>query len=188
VDLELIRRAQRGDTVAYEELARQVAPRLFRAAFRIARDADAAQDAMQQALIAMWRGLPSLRDIDAFEAWTWRLITNAATTELRRSHGRAGSIRLLRLDDDAEEELRAPIEPTRAVGERDELERAFARLTPEQRAVVVLRYYVGLSLDEIADALQIPYGTAASRMHYGMRALRAAIEAADAAAAEVHSA
>ena len=188
MDLELIRWAQRGDTVAYEELARQVAPRLFRVAFRIARDADAAQDAMQQTLIAIWQGLPSLRDVDAFEAWTWRLITNAATTELRRSHGRAGSIRLLRLDDDAEEKLRAPVEPTRAVGERDELERAFARLTPEQRAVVVLRYYVGLSLDEIADAVRIPYGTAASRMHYGMRALRAAIEAADAAAAEVHSA
>jgi len=188
VDLELIRRAQRGDAAAYEEVARQVAPRLFRVAFRIARDADAAQDAMQQALIAIWRELPSLRDVEAFEGWTWRLITNAATTEMRRSHGRAGSIRLLRLDDGADEEPRSPVEAARAVDDRDQLERAFARLTPDQRAVVVLRYYVGLSLDEIADALRIPYGTAASRMHYGMRALRAAIEAADAAAPEVHSA
>ncbi len=75
-----------------------------------------------------------------------------------------------------------------SVGERDEIERAFAELTPDQRTVVVLRYYVGLSLEEIAQAIRIPYGTAASRMHYAMRALRAAMDATDRASHEVHTA
>jgi RNA polymerase sigma-70 factor (ECF subfamily) len=68
-------------------------------------------------------------------------------------------------------------DPTRAVIDRDELERAFRRLSLNHRAVVVLRHYRHLSMDEIADALGIPVGTAASRLHYAMRALRSAVEA-----------
>jgi RNA polymerase sigma-70 factor, ECF subfamily len=188
VDVELIRQAQQGDAGAYEQLARGLAPRLFRVAYRIMRDADAAQDAMQQALIAMWRELPTLRDLDAFETWTWRLITNAATSEIRRDRRRFGAVRDVGLDAQTGERLRALPDASLAIGDRDVLERAFAELTPDQRAVVVLRYYVGLSLEEIAQAVRVPYGTAASRMHYAMRALRTAIETADRTATEVRSA
>ena len=72
-----------------------------------------------------------------------------------------------------------PVAPDASAGlvDRDEMERAFAHLTPDQRAVLVLRHYVGMPLDEIATTLEIPYCTAASRLHYALRGLRSAIEA-----------
>jgi RNA polymerase sigma-70 factor (ECF subfamily) len=79
VNTDLVERARDGDVAAYVALARGMAPRLFRIAFRIVRDAEAAQDVMQQALIAMWRDLPMLRDAEVFEAWACRLAVNAAT-------------------------------------------------------------------------------------------------------------
>ena len=75
-----------------------------------------------------------------------------------------------------------PVEPTtddgaRSLADRDELERGFRRLKPEQRAVVVLHHYLGLPIPEVAETLGIPEGTAKSRLHYAMEALRAALEA-----------
>jgi RNA polymerase sigma-70 factor (ECF subfamily) len=63
------------------------------------------------------------------------------------------------------------------IADRDEIERTFRRLTPEHRAVLVLRYYIGLPVNEIAEVLEIPGGTAGSRLHYAERSLRAALEA-----------
>ena len=64
-----------------------------------------------------------------------------------------------------------------SIADRDELERGFRRLSPEQRAVLVLHHYLGYPLTEIAATLDIPTGTARSRLHYATRQLRAAIEA-----------
>ena len=82
-------------------------------------------------------------------------------------------IRLLPDDADAS---RAP-DQLAAVAVRDQVERGFRKLKPDQRAILVLQHYVGLSLAEIADVLGIPVGTAGSRLHYATRALRAALEA-----------
>ena len=75
-----------------------------------------------------------------------------------------------------------PFEPsigddTKSVADREQLERGFSRLKPEQRAVVVLHYYSGFSAAEIAPMLGIPEGTARSRLHYATQAMRAALEA-----------
>jgi RNA polymerase sigma-70 factor (ECF subfamily) len=72
-----------------------------------------------------------------------------------------------------------------AVADRDELDRAFATLSTEHRAVIVLHHYLGLGLDEVATVLEIPHGTARSRAHYAMGHLRAAIVAAEPAAEPV---
>jgi RNA polymerase sigma-70 factor (ECF subfamily) len=74
-------------------------------------------------------------------------------------------------------EVRSSADDYLAVGDRDQLERGFRRLPPEQRALLVLRHYAGLEPTEIADALGIPAGTARSRLHHAHRALRAALEA-----------
>ena len=66
-----------------------------------------------------------------------------------------------------------------AVADRDQVQRGFRRLKPEQRAILVLQHYVGLSLSEIADVLGIPIGTAGSRLHHATRAMRAALDADD---------
>jgi RNA polymerase sigma-70 factor (ECF subfamily) len=169
---ELVQRAARGDHQAFDALVRAASNRLYGIAWRILRDQYLAEDALQGALIAMWNGLPQLRDPDRFDAWTYRLIVRAATAEGRRV-SRHPTTALL--PDDAEPARSA--DEILAVADRDALERGFSRITPEQRAVLVLQHYAGLSQAEIADVIGVPIGTAGSRLHYAARALRAAIEA-----------
>jgi RNA polymerase sigma-70 factor (ECF subfamily) len=174
VTRDLVERAAKGDQEAFAALARVSSNRLFAVAWRILRDHHLAEDAVQQALITVWNELPRLRDPDRFEAWTYRLVVRAAMAESRR--GRRGAMVQL-LPDDADAS-RAP-DDFRAVADRDRIERGFRKLTPEQRAVLVLQHYAGMSQAEIADVVGIPVGTAGSRLHYAARALRTAIEADD---------
>jgi RNA polymerase sigma-70 factor (ECF subfamily) len=177
---ELVERAASGDQAAFESLVRLSAGRMFGIAYRVTRDHHLAEDALQQSLVTIWDELPRLRDPDRFEAWTYRVIVRASVAMARRE-GRGGAvIRLLPDDAEAADPIgtRGPDEIGRVV-DRDQLERGFRRLTPDQRAVLVLQHYNGLSLAEIADVLGIPIGTAGSRIHHATRALRAAIEADD---------
>jgi RNA polymerase sigma-70 factor (ECF subfamily) len=170
---DLVERAAQGDPDAFDALARQASNRMYGIAYRILRDQYLAEDALQQALITVWNELPRLRDPDRFDAWTYRLIVRASTAEARKA-GRGNPTTPL-LPDDADAS-RAP-DQYAAIADRDQLERGFKRLTAEQRSVLVLQHYAGLSQAEIADVLGIPVGTAGSRIHYAARALRAAIEA-----------
>jgi len=140
-------------------------------AFRILRDADRADDAVQAALISAWRQLGSLRDPDAFEPWLHRILTHECYAEARRGRRMRAEIRVLPMHDQAES---AGI---LTVNDRDQLERAFRRLTLEQRAVLVFHHYLGLALPEVAQRLGIPLGTAKSRLHHATAALRASLEA-----------
>jgi RNA polymerase sigma-70 factor, ECF subfamily len=170
LDTSVVEQARQGSREAYEQLARQAAHRLFPVAFRILRDRDLADDALQSALMAIWRELPKLRDPARFEAWSYRLLVRFCTDELRRRRRLAGEVTELALSDpraDRQED----------VANRDQLERAFRRLSAEHRAVVVLTYYRGMSTAETASALGISAGTVASRLHYALRGLRAALEA-----------
>ena len=171
---ELVERAALGDQEAFAGLARLSSHRLFSIALRVLRDRYLAEEALQQALITIWNELPRLRDPDRFEAWSYRLIVRASTEHARRERRSGGALVQL-LPDDAD--VSPAPDQFRAVADRDQLERGFRRLTAEQRAVLVLKHYSGLSLAEIADVLGIPAGTAGSRLHHATRALRAAIEA-----------
>jgi len=168
VDRALVDRARAGDREAYERLARAVGDELFQVAYRILRDLDSAEDAVQRALVAIWHDLPMLRDLDRFEAWAYRVVTRTSLDEARQRR-RHGLVR---------EAL--PVEPSepdalRSVVIRDELAHAFDDLRPEHRAVVVLHYYVGLPLGEIAEILGIPYGTVGSRLHYALQRMRTSL-------------
>lgn len=173
MDSDLIRRAQRGDRDAYELLAHGSAQRLYATALRIVRDVDRADDAVQQALVAIWRELPSLRDVDRFEAWTYRLVVRFCLLEARRAK-RTG-VREIAIDD----AMAASADAYAASDLRDQLDRALGELSADHRAVVVLHHYAGLSLAEIAAILDIPYGTVGSRLHHAIRSLRSAIAAGD---------
>ena len=168
---ETVERAMRGDREAFGMLVNLTSDRMYAIAMRILRDSHLAEDALQGSLITAWRELPRLRDPDRFEAWIRRLLVHACYAEARRRKAWAGNVRVLPVDGpaDADELL--------SVNDRDALDRAFRRLTVEQRAVFVLHHHVGLPLVEIADTLGIPPGTARSRLHYAIRLLRSAIEA-----------
>lgn len=171
VDRELVERAQAGDESAFAELAARIGDRMYAAAQHILHDTGRAEDAVQQALISIWRQLPRLSDPDHFQAWAYRIVVRAAYAEAR--HRRLWILR----------SAATPVERTFArdhafaVADRDQLRRGFGRLPIDHRAVLVLKHFAGLSNAEIAEALGIPEGTVRSRLHHGIRSLRAALEA-----------
>jgi RNA polymerase sigma-70 factor (ECF subfamily) len=171
MDPELVTRAQRGDGEAFASLAVACGDRLHAVAHRILRDVDLAEDATQRALLAIWQNLPTLRDPSRFEAWSYRLLVHACYDEGRRQRVWNPNLRVL-YDADA-----AAPDAIDQVHDRDQLERGFRRLSIDHRAVVVLHTYLGLSLDEVAEALGVPPGTIRSRLHYAVRAMRAALDA-----------
>jgi RNA polymerase sigma-70 factor (ECF subfamily) len=170
VQRELVEQAQRGDQEAFAALAHLAADRLYAIAYRILRDHDRAEDALQQALSDAWDDLPGLHDPERFDAWTYRLVVRASYREAQRDRRWTARIRLITDAPDGRDFIPGIVA-------RDELERGFRDLSVEHRAVLVLRYYVGLSVTEVAEALGIPIGTAGSRLHYATRELRAALEA-----------
>jgi RNA polymerase sigma-70 factor (ECF subfamily) len=167
----LVDRAKQGDAEAFDALARVVGDRCIAIACRILRDADQAEDAVQAALIIAWRELRTLRDPDRFEPWLHRILTHECYAEARRRRRWSADIRVVSIEESHE-----PGEIL-TVHDRDQLERAFRRLTLEQRAVLVFHHYLGLPLSEVAERLGIPFGTAKSRLHYATTALRASLEA-----------
>jgi RNA polymerase sigma-70 factor, ECF subfamily len=168
---ELVERAQRGDHEAFDVIARTTVARLDAAARLILRDSEWAKDAVQEAYLRAWRDLPALRDPDRFEAWLQRLVGNACRDQLRLRRRRLVEVELTATMDPAGPDAYA------SGADRDELDRGFEHLQPDQRAVIVLHYYLGLQLPEAARALGIPLGTAKSRLHRAMRALRGALDA-----------
>jgi RNA polymerase sigma-70 factor (ECF subfamily) len=169
---DLVEQAQRGDPEAFQALVDGASDRLYAIAWRILRDADRAEDALQQALIQIWQDLPALRDPDRFDAWAYRLVVHTSYREARRERRWTSRIRRIPIDPAGDDRVGAVID-------RDEVERGFRRLTPEHRAILVLHYFVGLPVSEISETLGIPIGTARSRLHHATRSLRAAFEADD---------
>jgi RNA polymerase sigma-70 factor (ECF subfamily) len=170
MQFEVVERAQRGDAQAFEALVNESGHRLYAIAYRILRDIDRAEDALQEALIQIWDDLPKLRDPERFDAWAYRLVVHASYRLAKQERRRVTKVREIPC-------ALGPPDDVSDVVDRDEMERLFCRLTPEHRAVLVLRYYVGLPVNGIAEILEIPVGTAGSRLHYAERSLRAALEA-----------
>jgi RNA polymerase sigma-70 factor, ECF subfamily len=167
---ELVERARQGDRDAFEALAASIVDRCYALAYRILRDPGLAQDATQQALLGAWRDLASLREPDRFDAWLHRLVVHACYAEARGQRRWSARIRVLEIDPPTSPDV------ARSVAARDDLTRAFGRLSPEQRAVVVLHHHLGYPLTEIATTLGIPVGTVRSRLHYAVRHLRAVLD------------
>jgi RNA polymerase sigma-70 factor (ECF subfamily) len=168
---DLVERAMAGDRDAFTELTRQSIGKLYAVARLILRDNARAEDATQEALVAAWRQLGALRDPDRFDAWLRRLLVRACYREAGREQ------RQRRIAGRVQPFATAGPDPGVAVADHDELERGFATLSPEQRALVVLHYYLGLPLQETSEILGIPVGTVKSRLSRTTQQLRATLEA-----------
>jgi RNA polymerase sigma-70 factor (ECF subfamily) len=174
IERDLVIRARAGDLEAFSTLTSGRTSRLFAVARLILRSDERAEDAVQDALIRAWQDLRGLRDPDRFDAWLHRLLVRACYRAADR-HRRHVAVEL---DVD-----RVPgstgADPQGAIAVRDQLERGFRRLSAEQRAVIVLHHYLGLSLSDAADTLGIPLGTMQSRLSRATQVMRAALEADD---------
>jgi len=172
MDVRVVNRARAGDREAFASLARQALPWMDGVARLTLRDPELARDAVQEALVRAWKGLPGLRDPAQFQAWLRRLVVRACIDELRRTRGRH-HVEVALTDLHHPEALDASI----SSADRDALERAFQRLDPVQRSAVALFYYLDLSVGEVAAALDMPEGSVKSVLSRSRGALRAALEA-----------
>jgi RNA polymerase sigma-70 factor (ECF subfamily) len=168
---ELVERAKRGDHDAFAALAGASVARLDAAARLILRDHELARDAVQEGFIRAWKSLPGLRDPESFDAWLRRLVVRSCIDAIRRRGRHPVEVELLPFD--------SPIiaDETSIIADRELLDVALRRLTPDLRAVVVLHYYLGLTLPDVAASLGIPTGTAKSRLNRSLGAMRASIAA-----------
>lgn len=176
MDLDLVVRARRGEEAAFNRLAAGEIDRLYAIAYRILGRQDVAEDAVQETLVAVWRDLPTLRELEAFTAWMTRVLVHTCYREARRAR------RVMTMSW-AGERAAAVDDRSASLEDRDQIDRAFRQLSAEHRAVVVVTHYLGMSGREAADALGIPPGTVKSRLHHATRALRAAIAADERSAA-----
>jgi RNA polymerase sigma-70 factor, ECF subfamily len=170
MDQVLVSRAQRGDERAFESLTKADFPRLYRVARGVLGDPHLAEDATQQAFVEIWRGIPRLRDPAKYEAWSYRLLVRACSAEAKRR------------PDEEVIVASFPVEPRAsdayvAVSDRDQLERGLRRLSLDHRVVLVLRFLVGMSPEQVAETLGVTRWTVYARSERGMKAMRAALEA-----------
>jgi RNA polymerase sigma-70 factor (ECF subfamily) len=166
---EIIERAQGGDAEAFTLAVAGSIDQLYATAYLVLRDRPAAEDAVQDGLLRAWRGIPGLRDPARFDGWLRRIVMRAAID----------SARSRRPTVEATFEPADPARAEQAVADRDLLDRAFARLVPLHRAILVLRYYLDLSVPDIARTLDVPEGTVKSRLHNAAKAMRSALGEVD---------
>jgi RNA polymerase sigma-70 factor, ECF subfamily len=173
IQRDLVERAGRGDHAAFASLVSASVAQLEAVARLILRDHELARDAVQDAYLRAWRSLPGLHEPDRFDAWLHRLTVNACLDTVRRRRHRAIEVDIEPLD------MRAAGDPIGQVAHRDQLERGFVHLSVDQRAVLVLHYYVGMSMPDLAETLGIPLGTAQSRLGRALLALRSVLAVDD---------
>lgn len=167
---EMIRRAQRGDTVAFRALVEAYSPGAWRVARILVRDRGQAEDALQEAWIDVWRGLPSFDTARPFHPWLLTIVGNRC-----RMLGRRHSLTTQPLSEDLADNLLDPHDTFALVAAREPdsaLRSALARLTAEERELLALRYQAELELAEIAGLYELPLSTIKSRLYRTLAALR----------------
>ncbi len=173
-DPDDIARARRGDPAAFERLVEGRIGPMTGTAMAIMGREDDARDAVQDALVIGWRELSSLRDPAAFDAWLTRILVNRCRRRLRRVSGARVREIPTALVAEADEPRTADVGA--AVVDRRALERAFERLSVDERSILVLHHLDGRSIASIAAVLRIPEGTAKSRLFAARRSLERALE------------
>ena len=168
MDGALIERARKGDADAFDELARQRIDSVYRTALGILGNPADARDATQEALISAWRSLGSLREVERFDAWLYRITLNAARMVARKRRG----VRELRLTGDFD----ASGGTLAGVGAAD-FDRAFETLTVDQRALLLDHHLDALPIARLAERLGIAEGTVKSRLFAARQALDRALQA-----------
>ncbi len=177
-ELEVIERAKRGDREAFGQLVERYQRRVVGVAMAISHNQDDAIELAQETFVRAFENLPRFESRSSFSTWLYRIAHNL-TIDFRRREGRHIVLR----GEDADIEIgRLPSPQGDSYGElrrnelNEKIRKALDQLTPEHRAVVLLREVEGLSYDEISDTLKVPRGTVMSRLHYARSRLRAMLK------------
>lgn len=167
----LVVRSQAGDEAAFEELVIRYSPRLRYYLRKMLGDVGAADDAVQDVWIDVFRQVHRLVDAVAFPAWLYRIARDRAYRQIRRSHRKHQPLNDAVLAEDTSSE-----EDVLSAEEAEEIHKALDTLAPEHREVLVFRFLEEMSYEAIAEVTACPVGTVRSRLHYAKRALRQALE------------
>lgn len=171
---ELIARLKKRDEAAFEELIRQYEKKVYTLCFRMCGNSEDAEEAAQDAFLALWRGIDRFRQESSLSTWIYRLATNACIDTLRRRKKQSGSVSL----DDEElfvDAVDTSPQPQETVEHRETqklLQEGLSALPEEYRKVLILREIEGLSYTEIAESASIELGTVKSRISRGRSLLR----------------
>ncbi len=164
---ELIKAAQRGDVESFERLVKGHQDKLFRLVLALAGNAEDAEDALQETLLQVYRALPGFRGDSSFSTWLYRIAVNR-TRNWIRAQSRASSERI------GERIAAAGAESSPGIDEelirrerRQELRQALLKLPEHYRRTILLRHYLDLPYEEIAEILAVPVGTVRSRLAQG---------------------
>ncbi len=157
----------RDESAEFVALVQAELPGAYRLAGYLLGCVEDADDATCEAVARAWKAREKLRDPDRFAAWFGRIVSNVCYDRLRQRRG----VRIVEIDVGLASDPVAR-DPFRDALARDEVGRLVRRLPPDQQIVVGLRFWRDLSLDEIAERLDLPLGTVKSRLHYAMRSLR----------------
>jgi RNA polymerase sigma-70 factor, ECF subfamily len=160
-DIELLRRAEDGDSAAFHALVDRHASRLFRLAVSLVGNAADAEDVLQETFVGAFRGLKSFEGRASVKTWLTRILVNQAARWRRGRRGRAG--------EQMPDSVAAPAgSPESAI----DVQAALGQLSSEHRQVLVLREFERMSYEEMAEVLDIPRGTVESRLHRARGELR----------------
>jgi RNA polymerase sigma-70 factor, ECF subfamily len=174
LEKELVSAAMRGDEVAFSRLIETEAPRVYRAVIAVVRSPEDAQEVIQDASIRAWRQIPRLRDQSCWAAWYRRIAVRQAIDRAGRQRGRR--LREISLESAGNAAPRSTaFDPTGGLADRLAVMEALGHLSSDDRAILGLRFGADLEVADVADALDIPLGTAKSRLHRAIGRLAAAI-------------
>ena len=172
-ETDLLAKAQRGNLFAFEEIVRRYQRRVYGTALRIVRRHDVADDVVQDAFLRAYQALERFDRQRPFGPWICRIAANLAVNHVRSPESREEALPESLAEAPAPDQ--GPLGGVLESEGREVLDRAMDRLSPEQRAVFVLRVFEELSYQEIAEALGISPGTVMSRLSRARERLREAL-------------
>lgn len=168
-DLELVGRAQGGDRNALAMVITRYQHYVYRTVYGVVQHAADAEDVTQETFIKMYRSLNALKNVRTFPAWLARIAVNTAMDRInQRDRTKSTALELASRVSGPDEAQRTDL--------RIDVDRAIERLSPEHRAVLVLREVHGFDYAELAQILRIPVGTVRSRLHHARMQLRVAFD------------
>lgn len=184
-DAELVRRSQEGDTAAFNELVTRYRQRIYAMAYQMTRNEQDAWDLAQDAFVRAWKSIDRFRGDSSFYTWIYRIVSNVTIDALRKKQGRSETefddslAGLQGIDVRARTVPGGTASPDENIRQKEigsRISEAMEKLSPEHRAVLVMKEIEGLQYHEIAQAVGCEIGTVMSRLFYARKKMQAQLK------------
>jgi RNA polymerase sigma-70 factor, ECF subfamily len=180
-ELDLVKRCQDGDSEAFDELVTRYRTRVFGMIYNMVHSEQDAWDLAQDSFVKAWKSIKRFRGQSSFYTWIYRIVMNVTIDWLRKKQIKAGgaefddSIQLKEVDPASKTMPKADVLPSESMEQkeiRSEIDKAIAQLSPEHRAVILMKEIDGMQYHEIAETLGCSIGTVMSRLFYARKKLQ----------------